>query len=76
MSFILSWLSANWGTIVVCALLLAMVSGLIYKLIRDKKRGKSSCCGGCSGCAMQGTCHQPSPTNPSDPTEHSDHRKT
>lgn len=60
MSLILSWLAANAGTILVCALLLAMIAGLIYKLIRDKKRGKS-CCGGCSGCAMQGACHPASP---------------
>lgn len=57
MAFILSWLTANAGTIFVCALLLAMVAGLILVLIRDKKRGKS-CCGGCSGCAMQGACNQ------------------
>ena len=25
---------------------------LIYGLIRDKKKNKSSCCGGCAGCTM------------------------
>ena len=25
---------------------------LIYSLIRDKKKNKSSCCGGCAGCTM------------------------
>ena len=32
---------------------LALFFGLlIYSLIRDKKKNKSSCCGGCAGCAM------------------------
>ena len=57
MSLIFGWLAANIGTILVCALILAMVTGLIYGLIRDKKKGKSACCGGCSGCAMRGQCH-------------------
>ena len=59
MSLILGWLAANIGTILVCTLLLAMVVGLIYGLVRDKKKGKS-CCGGCSGCSMQGVCHHAS----------------
>lgn len=63
MSLILSWLAANAGTILVCALLLAMVAGLICLLIRDKKRGKS-CCGGCGGCAMQGACRQSKSPSP------------
>ena len=37
---------------------LALFFGLlIYGLIRDKKKNKSSCCGGCAGCAMAGHCH-------------------
>ncbi len=60
----LSWLQANWGSIVV-ALVLLIVSGLIVRrMISDKKAGKhlcggscSSCAGGCSGCSMQGCCH-------------------
>ena len=32
---------------------LALFFGLlIYGLIRDKKKNKSSCCGGCAGCTM------------------------
>ena len=32
---------------------LALFFGLlIYSLIRDKKKNKSSCCGGCAGCTM------------------------
>ncbi len=56
MSVIWNWLAVNGGTVLVCALILALMAGLILLLIRDKKKGKS-CCGGCSGCAMQGSCH-------------------
>jgi len=42
------------GLIVAVAIVLVVV-----KIIRDKKKGRSSCGGGCSGCAMYGTCHKP-----------------
>lgn len=64
MSAVFTWLAANMGTILVCALLVAMVVGLICLLVRDKKKGKSSCCGGCNGCAMQGSCHGGHPNEP------------
>ncbi len=63
MGIIVTWLSANWGTILVCALLVALVAGLVYKLIKDKKQGKSTCSCGCSGCAMKDQCHKQPPKN-------------
>lgn len=51
-----TWLSANWGSIVVIAVLALVVGLIIYGMIREKKRGKSSCGGGCSGCAYSGSC--------------------
>ncbi len=55
----LQWLSANIGTIAVCAVLLAIVTAITIHLINNKRKGKNSCsCGcGCSGCAMKDTCH-------------------
>lgn len=53
----LSWLSANIGTIAVCALVLAAAALAARSLIRDKKQGKSPCGGSCSGCAGCGSCH-------------------
>ena len=44
-------------TILIIAALVLFFGFLLYTLIRDKKKGKSSCCGGCSGCAMAGQCH-------------------
>jgi len=49
----------NPGTLAVSAVLVIIVGLIIYKMIKDKKSGKSSCsCGGsCSGCGMAGSCH-------------------
>ena len=44
-------------TILIIAGLILFFGLLVYSLIRDKKKGKSSCCGGCAGCAMAGHCH-------------------
>ena len=54
----LSWLSANIGTIIICAVLIAIVAAIIAKLIKDKKNGVSTCGCNCAHCAMAGSCHK------------------
>ena len=54
----LSWLSANIGTVLITLLLIAVVTAVIIKMIREKRKGRSSCGCGCEHCAMRGTCHQ------------------
>ena len=56
----LTWLSANIGTILITLLLIAVIVIIVVKLRRDKKKGVSSCGGNCAHCAMSGTCHQQS----------------
>lgn len=51
------WLADNLGNIIISLVLLAVVVGIIIKLIKDKKNGKSSCGCNCSHCAMSGSCH-------------------
>ena len=51
----LNWFALNWGTIVVCVVLAAIVAGIIIKMRKDKKAGKSSCGGNCKACG--GACH-------------------
>lgn len=54
----LDFLVQNWGTLLVGAAVLAVVLAVLFKMVWDKKQGKSSCscgCGGCSGCG--GACH-------------------
>lgn len=53
----LQWISTNIGTILISLLLLAAVALIIRSMMRDKKRGKSSCGGNCAGCAACGACH-------------------
>ena len=64
----LIWLQNHIFTILIIAVLAAFFGWLVYTLIRDKKKGKSSCCGGCAGCAMAGHCH-PHPVKPADTPE-------
>ncbi len=53
----LHWISANLGTIVIAGVLLAVIVLISIQLIRDKKKGKSSCGCNCAHCAMAGQCH-------------------
>ena len=67
-----AWLTQHIGTILICAVLIAFFALLIRSLVRDRKKGKSSCCGGCAGCAMAGHCH-PNTVKPADsPTDMSE----
>ncbi|MDY5015601.1 MAG: FeoB-associated Cys-rich membrane protein [Eubacteriales bacterium] len=53
----LAWLSGNLAAILICAALIAVVAAIVAGLIRDKKRGKTSCGCGCANCPMSGACH-------------------
>lgn len=53
----LTWLAGNIGTIIVCAVLIVIVALIVANMIRNKKKGKSSCGCGCSNCPMSGSCH-------------------
>jgi hypothetical protein len=63
----LSFFQQYGYTILIIAALALIFALLIRSLVRGKKTGKSSCCGGCAGCAMAGACHaQSQPTAPSE----------
>ncbi len=51
------WLSANLSTIVISAILLAIVILISVYLYNQKKKGKSSCGCNCEHCALHGQCH-------------------
>ncbi len=53
----MSWLLDNIGTIVVLAVLIAIVALIIRHIRKDKAAGKSSCGCGCANCALHGKCH-------------------
>ena len=54
----LQWLLDNWATVLICMALVAVIAAVIVKLIKDKKKGKSSCGCNCAHCAMAGSCHK------------------
>lgn len=45
------------GTLLVGAILVVIVAAIVIKLVRDKKKGRTSCGCGCSGCANAANCH-------------------
>lgn len=51
------FLLENIGTIIVGLVILAIVVLIIYKMIKDRKKGKSSCGCGCSNCPSSSMCH-------------------
>ena len=52
------WIAANVWTILICLVLNAVVAAIIVKLVRDHRKGKSSCGCNCAHCAMAGSCHK------------------
>lgn len=59
----LTWIMENMATIIISVILMIVVAAIIASMVRNKRKGKSSCGCGCAGCAMNGTCHQEKPEN-------------
>ncbi len=53
----LTWLAENIATIIISLILLVIVAAIVVKLVKDKKKGKSTCGNNCAHCAMAGSCH-------------------
>ncbi len=53
----LTWLGENFATIIICAVLIAVVAAIIVRMVKNKKKGKSSCGCGCADCPAGGSCH-------------------
>ena len=52
-----AWIAENIVTIIICAVLAIMVAAIVVTLVKDKKKGKSSCGCKCGSCPMAGSCH-------------------
>lgn len=48
----------TWQTWVVLGVIAAVFAAVVVTGIINKKKGKSSCSCGCSGCAMKDSCHK------------------
>lgn len=53
----LAWLSNNIATVIISLVLAVIVALIIFSLVKNKKKGKSSCGCNCAHCAMAGSCH-------------------
>lgn len=57
MLIMLEFLQNNWGSLLVGAVVLAVVVLIVIKLVRDRKAGKFTCGGNCGSCgACSGKC--------------------
>lgn len=53
----LLWLRDNISTIIIGVMIFAALAIACGSMIRNKRKGKSSCGCGCSDCALSGACH-------------------
>lgn len=54
----IEWFGNNIGTILISLALAGVIALVITKMVKDRKKGKASCCGGCAHCSMCGMCHK------------------
>lgn len=51
------WIQGHVAVILICTVLAAIVVLIIRGLVRDRRKGKSTCGANCAHCAMAGSCH-------------------
>lgn len=51
------WITSNIASIIVLLIVVLVVGAIVFKMIRDKRKGKPSCSCGCGGCPMSDSCH-------------------
>ena len=54
----MQWILSNLGTIIISIILVAIVGIILYNMINNKRKGKSSCGCNCSCCPSGGMCHR------------------
>ncbi len=53
----MEWLSDNYGNIIVCMIVGAVVTGALLSVLRDRKNRKCGCSQGCANCpASKNNC--------------------
>lgn len=53
-----NWFFENMATLLICAVLAIIVVGIVAHMVKNKKKGKTSCGCGCVSCPMSDACHQ------------------
>ena len=52
----LDFLIENSATVITLLVVLTIIGLAVFKIVKDKKQGKSSCGCGCEGCALADKC--------------------
>ena len=52
------FITENIATVLLGLAILVAVVLVVFKMIKDKKNGRSSCGCGCESCGMKGSCHK------------------
>ncbi|MBE6902897.1 MAG: FeoB-associated Cys-rich membrane protein [Ruminococcaceae bacterium] len=53
----LQFISENMASFIAGAIVLAIVVAIVWKMVADKKKGRSSCGAGCAQCPNSQYCH-------------------
>ena len=51
------WIAKNAATLITALVLLLILGGAVFAIIRSKKKGRTTCGCGCANCPMSGSCH-------------------
>ena len=54
----IAWIAYNIGTITAAAIILAIAVTAFFIILKDKKKGKSSCGCNLARCSRAGFCHK------------------
>ncbi|MDO4565234.1 MAG: FeoB-associated Cys-rich membrane protein [Clostridia bacterium] len=46
-----------WSTLIISLVLAGVVTLIVVRMVKNKRRGKSSCGCNCKDCPMSGKCH-------------------
>ena len=58
--------AVHWGTLLTGALVLAVVTLVVLKMAKDRKKGKKSCGCDCGSCSAAAGCHSAAARAPKD----------
>ena len=52
----LAWLSQNWGSLLVGAIVIGIVAVIVWRIVRNRRAGKTVCGGDCANCHGCSAC--------------------
>ena len=53
----LEWLSQYWGSLLIGAIVIGIVAVIVWRIVRNRRAGKTVCGGDCANCPGCCACH-------------------